>query len=65
MKPTWELVIEDMKKRNQTGFKRYGKYLFPFNGRNSLQDAFEECLDLCVYLKNKIIESEEKCQSKN
>lgn len=53
---TWELVIEDMKQRNEIGKKRYNTELQPFNGRNSLVDAYQEALDLCVYLRNAIEE---------
>lgn len=56
--PSWDLVIEDMKKRNEVGTERYGTPLQPFNGRDSLQDAYEEALDLAVYLRNAIEERE-------
>ena len=36
------------------GIRKYGTPLQPDNGRDSLQDAYEEALDLCVYLKNEI-----------
>ena len=52
--PTWELVIADMHRRNQEGIRKYGTPLQPSNGRDSLQDAYEEALDLAVYLKNEI-----------
>lgn len=54
--PTWELVMRDMENRNKAGVEKYGTPLQPNNGRNSLQDAYEEALDLAVYLKNAIIE---------
>lgn len=57
-RPTWELVIEDMKARNVSGIAKYGTPLQPFNGRNSLVDAYQEVLDLCVYLRNAIEEQE-------
>lgn len=57
---TWGLVIADMAMRNNIGVQKYGTPLQPFNGRNSLQDAYEEVLDLAVYLKNAIIEMETK-----
>ncbi len=55
--PVWPLVIADMQARDEAGRQRYGTRLQPFNGRNSLQDAYEEALDLCVYLKTAIIEA--------
>jgi len=56
----WDLVIEDMKARDELGFKRYGVRLQPHNGRNALQDAYEEALDLVVYLRQRIIEDANK-----
>ena len=56
----WDLVIEDMKARDQLGFERYGVHLQPFNGRNSLQDAYEELLDQCVYIRQRIYEDANK-----
>ena len=54
----WAQVIEDMRQRRQTGIERYGTPLQPFNGRNSLIDAYQEALDLCVYLRQRIMEEE-------
>ena len=59
-KPVWEVVIEDMKKRDQVGRQRYGTPLQPFNGRDALKDSYEEVLDLAVYLRQAIIERDEK-----
>lgn len=50
--------MKDMAARNAMGIKKYGTPLQPHNGRNSLVDAYEEALDLAVYLKNEIIERE-------
>jgi hypothetical protein len=55
-RPTWELVIEDMRERDRLGRQQYGTPLQPHNGRDSLVDAYQESLDLCVYLKNAIEE---------
>jgi hypothetical protein len=54
--PSWELVIADMKARDNLGRARYGVPLQPHNGRNSLVDAYQEVLDLAVYLRNAIEE---------
>lgn len=56
--PVWDLVVEDMKHRDHVGRSRYGTPLQPFNGRDALQDAYEEALDLAVYLKQAIVERE-------
>jgi hypothetical protein len=50
------MVAEDLEARKQLGLKRYGSLLQPNNGRDNLQDAYEEVLDLCVYLKTEIEE---------
>lgn len=52
---TCDLVIEDLKRRKEQGVAKYGVALQPSNGRDSLQDAYEEALDLCQYLKNEIL----------
>lgn len=49
-------LLSDMKLRDKQGREKYGTPLQPFNGRNALRDAYQEALDLCVYLKQKIIE---------
>lgn len=60
--PSWDLVIADMKSRDKVGRQRYGVPLQPMNGRNSLQDTYEEILDCAVYLRNLI--EEEKIRAK-
>ena len=52
----WDLVIADMKARDQLGRERYGTPLQPFNGRDALVDAYQEALDLAVYLRQAIEE---------
>lgn len=53
-KPVWEMVIEDMRKRDEEGRVKYGTPLQASNGRDALVDAYQECLDLCVYLRQEI-----------
>lgn len=53
-------VIADIEKRIELGIVRYGTALQPFNGRNMLKDAYEEALDLAVYLRGALIEQEAK-----
>lgn len=55
-RPIWDLVIEDMKARDRVGRERYGTPLQSFNGRDALQDAYFEALDLAVYLRQAIEE---------
>lgn len=57
-----ELVREDLQKRLRLGISKYGQPLQPFNGRSFLRDAYEEVLDLAVYLRGAIYEAEnERC----
>lgn len=49
-------VIADIEKRRELGIKRYGTALQPNNGRNALLDAYEEAIDLAMYLKQRLIE---------
>lgn len=53
-----EEVIKDMRERMEFGKAKYGEYLTTFNGRDALKDAYQEVLDLAVYLKQKILEQE-------
>lgn len=52
----WQLVKKDMLARNAFGLAKYGTPLQPFNGRDALKDAYEEALDLCVYLRTALYE---------
>ncbi len=52
--PTHELVIDDMRTRAEHGLAKYGAPLQPHNGRNSLQDLYEELLDATQYAKNEL-----------
>lgn len=55
--PIWNLVMDDMARRNEMGIKKYGTPLQAFNGRDSLWDAYQESLDLVVYLRQTIAEN--------
>jgi hypothetical protein len=46
------LVILDVQQRRQVGIERYGQGLRPFNGRDTLLDAYEESVDLTTYLRS-------------
>jgi hypothetical protein len=52
----WDLVIEDMKARDALGRRMYLTPLQANNGRDALQDAYEEALDMCAYLRQAIEE---------
>ena len=50
------LVIKDLEARSEVGLQRYGEKLKAFNGRDSLLDAYQEALDLCMYLRQALAE---------
>lgn len=52
-------VIADMEKRRKIGIERYGTALQPHNGRDSDLDAYEEAMNLTVYLKQRLVERTE------
>jgi hypothetical protein len=51
-----DLVIADIEKRRELGISRYGTALQAGNGRDALRDAYEEAIDLSMYLKQAIVE---------
>ena len=56
----WDLVMEDMRERDQIGCARYGSRLQGHNGRDALKDAYQEALHLAVYLRQAIFERDGK-----
>ena len=55
----WDLVIADMQERNAIGITKYRTPLQALNSRAALLDAYQEALDLCVYLRQAIEERTE------
>ena len=53
---TWDLVMADIAERDRMGTKKYGQRLTPGDGRDSLVDAYQEALDLVVYLRKALYE---------
>lgn len=53
-------VLKDMRARFRFGLQKYGKPVRPYDGEDYLQHAYEEAMDLCVYLKTCIIERDKK-----
>ncbi len=51
-----ELVLKDIQQRADFGMKKYGVPLYPFDKRRTLQDAYEEVLDLAIYLRKEMEE---------
>lgn len=52
----WDLVIADMRQRDEHGTAHYGTRLQPHNGRDALVDAYQEVLDAAAYLRQVIFE---------
>lgn len=53
-----DLVVADIEARKQLGIRKYGTALQSGNGRNMLLDAYEEVLDLAIYLRGALDEQE-------
>lgn len=49
-----DLVQRDVAARKQVGIRKYGRPLQAGNGRNMLRDAYEEVLDLAIYLRGEL-----------
>ena len=54
--PIVDLVMQDLLERKSVGILRYGTPLQAHNGRDALVDAYQEALDLCIYLRQVIEE---------
>lgn len=52
-----ELVVRDLAERKAAGTKKYGQPLRAFNGRRALVDAYQESIDLTLYLRQQITEN--------
>jgi thymidylate synthase (FAD) len=52
-----ELVLQDLRERSAAGTLKYGQPLRTHNGRNAMIDAYQEALDLTVYLRQRIGET--------
>lgn len=58
MKDTEKEVCKNILDRQQLGLKKYGRTVAenPLTERQWLQHAYEECLDMAIYLKRLIQE---------
>ena len=52
-------VIKDLEDRVAYGIKEYGHPLETFNGRDALWDAYQEALDLVMYLRQELLQRKE------
>jgi len=53
-----DYVLTDMAQRAAAGVQKYGTHLQTHNGRDALWDAYQEAMDLCMYLRQAILERE-------
>lgn len=53
-----DVVLADLRERAETGKRKYGTYLETNNGRNALWDAYQEAIDLVMYLRQALLEQE-------
>lgn len=51
-----KLVIKDLEERMEMGIDKYGMPLQPENGRDPLVDAYQEIMDLVLYLRQMLYE---------
>ena len=49
-------VLQDLKDRAAVGKEKYGTMLETDNSRDALMDAYQEALDLVMYLRQAILE---------
>lgn len=49
-------MIEDLKERRTGGIKKYGGELESGNGREALVDAYQEAMDMALYLRQRVME---------
>lgn len=59
-----DYVLRDIAERIEAGELKYGTKLQTFNGRDALWDAYQEALDLVMYLRQAILERDAQ-ESKN
>lgn len=55
-----EHVMSDLLMRAYVGKAQYGTLLQTNNGRDPLVDAYQEALDMCMYLKQALLERDEQ-----
>ena len=63
--PILGMVLADLTNRALEGKEKYGEPLLAHNGRNPLWDAYQEALDLAMYLRQAIEEQSEQNQTNN
>lgn len=59
-----DAVVADMHARRETGTRKYGVELLSFNGRDAILEAYQESLDLTMYLKQALMERDANGEEK-
>ena len=54
----YPLVLADIQARADAGRAKYGTVLQSHNGRDALMDAYQEAIDLALYLRQAMVERE-------
>lgn len=54
-----EVIAKGIEDRRDLGLRKYGTVLQPGNGRDALKDAWDEALDMYVYLTQLKLEGED------
>lgn len=57
--PGCDELVADMQERKEFGLRKYGTVLHPDNGRDHTKDAYDEVLDLLVYLRTMMSEDDD------
>ena len=57
-------TIEDLRIRRRGGIKKYGNELESGNGREALIDAYQEALDMALYLRQRVMEDQDREEAK-
>lgn len=57
-----DIVLQDIRERAEVGKIKYGTYLKTHNGRIALWDAYQEAIDLVMYLRQEILNREDYAQ---
>ncbi len=51
----WPELVKDIEARVKMGLAKYGDVFQADNGRDSLMDAYQDALDLVIYLKAELM----------
>jgi hypothetical protein len=55
-----DLVVADMREVQEHRRIKYGTLLYPHNGSDGLREAYEEAIDMAIYLRQVLYERDGK-----